>query len=133
MIFNFKIHSRDDPSLTATVVLLIFGRFLDPPALAITINGLDRRAQWSGDELVFDQCLEVSFNAQSSCLMYRLELEDLPPSLVETLNALVDAGVETAVTKCDLCDAIAPAFLISAHTLCVCPACRETRHLNRAS
>lgn len=132
MIFNFKIHSPDNPSLTATVVLLIFGRFLDPPALAIIINGLDRRAQWSGDELVFDECLEVSFGPQSSSLLYRLELEDMPASLAETLNALVDAGVETAVTKCDLCDAMAPACLISACTLCVCPGCRE-RRLSTAS
>ena len=124
MIFTFKIHSDDNPPLTTTLVLLLFGRFVDPPALALTINGLDRRAQWSGDELVFDECLEVSFSADSSRLVYRLELEDLPPSLAETLNALVDAGPEVSVAKCDLCDAIAPALFISAATPCLCPGCR---------
>ncbi len=71
----------------------------------------------------------LRFGLHSSRLLYDLQAEDLPASVVDVLNALMAAGPEATLAKCDLCDSLIPAVLLEAHTVCSCPACREKKKL----
>jgi len=127
MIFTIALNSEDEPPLTANLTLDLRGRVIDPDALVVLVNGVERRAQWSGSELTFDECVLVRFAPHSSNLIHQLRAADLPETVIEILNAMSRGGPEVAVTKCDLCDALAPAALIAAHTVCLCPACQRKK------
>jgi hypothetical protein len=127
MIFTLALQSEDEPPLTTNLTLDVRGRVIDPDALVVLVNGVERRAQWSGSELTFDECIVVRFAPHSSKLVHEMRAADLPEAIVEILNAVCHGGPEVVVAKCDVCDALAPAALISAHTLCLCPECQRKK------
>lgn len=129
MVFTFEITSQINPAATADIVLIVHGKVMDPSAIALTVNGVDRLAQWSGNELVLQHPVEVAFVDQGTALVHQFEWEDLPRSTVEVLNAISEAGVEASVVTCDLCQAIVPVRFIQAFTICACPACQEAKRL----
>jgi hypothetical protein len=129
MVFTFEIRSQTSLAATATIIMVVHGIVMDPSAIAVTVNGVDRLAQWSGNELVFELPVEVEFVNQGAALVHEFEWEDLPRSTIEVLNAISEAGGEAGVVTCDLCQAIVPARLIQAFTICACPACQEAKRL----
>lgn len=130
MTFCFELRSDHTPPLVLSLVLAISGRLLDPPGFAVSINGVFRRAQWSGTKLTFDECVLLRFGLHSSSLLYELDVAQLPASVVEVLNTLLDAGAEATLANCDLCNALVPAVVIEAHTVCACPDCRRNKNLS---
>lgn len=128
MIFCFELRVEENPPFR--LVLAVIGRLLDPAGLAVSINGIERHALWSGTKLTLDECVLLRFGAHSSHLVHELDITDLPASVVDVLNTLMQAGPEVAISKCDLCNALVPAVLIEAHTVCACVNCRQKKQLS---